>query len=239
MMPVGMAIVYELFPPKRRGMAMGNWGVAIMAAPTVGPPVGGWLVTNASWRWIFLVNISIGALAVLLTTRVLRDVGFRERRRLDWFGWVLASMGIVGLVVGSREVVSWSWASATTSVVLGGAVVALGTLMWWTLRRTAPLLELRMFSIPTFAIANVLGALTTVALYARLAFLPVELQVALRTPAELAGAQDAYNDVFLVAAVLTATIAVLALFLPGRRRALDLQADRAAEHEAALAAAEA
>ncbi|MGC2241185.1 MAG: MFS transporter, partial [Acidimicrobiia bacterium] len=56
LMPVGMAMIYELFPPHRRGTALGVWGVAAMAGPAFGPVIGGYLVTNVSWHWLFLIN---------------------------------------------------------------------------------------------------------------------------------------------------------------------------------------
>ena len=72
MMPVGMAMIYELFPPDRRGAALGIWGVAAMAGPAFGPVIGGYLVTEVSWHWLFLVNVPIGVGAIALAVWLLR-----------------------------------------------------------------------------------------------------------------------------------------------------------------------
>lgn len=177
MMPVGMAMIYELFPPNRRGTALGIWGVAIMAAPALGPPVGGWLVTNASWRWIFFVNLPIGALALFLAVRLLRDIGFREERPLDIRGWMLASIGIVGIVIVSRQASDWGWGSPVTLLLFAAGIAVLAWLVRRSLRHAHPIIDFRMFAVPTFSLTIALVALMIITQFARLTFLPVELQV--------------------------------------------------------------
>jgi EmrB/QacA subfamily drug resistance transporter len=177
MMPVGMAMIYELFPPDRRGMALGVWGFAIMGAPGFGPPLGGLAVTMASWRWIFLVNVPIGILTWVLSTRLLRDVGFREHRPLDARGWALASTGIILVLIGARQAPAWGLASPTTLAALGLGALLLVLLVAISLRRPQPLIDFRMFTVSTFSICMGVFALLSVSQYARLTFLPIELQV--------------------------------------------------------------
>ena len=76
-------MIYELFPPDQRGTALGIWGIAAMAAPAIGPVLGGYLVTSVSWRWLFLINVPIGVIGVVVGVRLLRDAGYREQRRFD------------------------------------------------------------------------------------------------------------------------------------------------------------
>jgi predicted MFS family arabinose efflux permease len=78
-----------------------------MAAPAAGPPLGGWVVTAASWRCIFGVFVVVAALAVVLSFRWLPDAGHREARRLDVVGWVLAGAGVTVVVVGFRQIADW------------------------------------------------------------------------------------------------------------------------------------
>ena len=176
-MPVGMATIYDLFPAHRRGSALGVWGVAIMAAPAVGPPLGGWVVTNSSWRVVFLVFIVIAAGAAALALRYLDDVGVREQRRLDLTGWALAAAGVVLVVIGTRQAASWGATSPRTVITVTVGVVLIAGLVWRSVHRPEPIIEFGMFATPTFAIAMVVVALLTMAQFARLNYLPVELQV--------------------------------------------------------------
>ncbi|MFP4511722.1 MAG: DHA2 family efflux MFS transporter permease subunit [Acidimicrobiales bacterium] len=177
LMPVGMAMVYDLFPPHRRGTAMGIWGVGIMAAPAAGPPLGGWMVTAFGWRWIFAVFVGVALLAAALATRWLPEIGHRERRRLDPVGWLLMAVGVVLLVVGSREASGWGWGSPVTWTVGVLALASIVAVIWWSMRRRDPILDLAMFGVPTFASAMLVVALMAIAQFAQLTFLPVELQV--------------------------------------------------------------
>lgn len=177
LMPVGMAIVYDLFPPHRRGSALGIWGVAIMAAPAAGPPLGGWIVDAASWRWIFGVFVIVAAAAALLALRWLPDVGHREVRRLDAVGWVFAAVGLVVTVVGFRQFADWGPASPAALGTAAVGVTAFAVLVRRSLRRVDPIIEFRMFATPTFAAAMVLTSLLSLGQFAQLTFLPVELQV--------------------------------------------------------------
>ena len=177
LMPVGMAMVYDLFPPHRRGTAMGIWGIGIMAAPAAGPPLGGWLVSAAGWRWIFWVFVVVAAVAVALAARWLPEIGHQENRRLDPIGWALMAAGVMLAVVGSRQAVSWGWDSPTTWIVLGSAAGFLIAFVLWARRRIEPIIELEMFAVRTFGMAMVLVALMSIGQFARLTFLPIELQV--------------------------------------------------------------
>ena len=177
MMPVGMAMIYELFPPHRRGMAMGIWGIAVMGAPGFGPPLGGLVVTHISWRWIFLINVPLGIITLAVASIKLRDVGFRERRSLHVRGWVLSSVGLLLVLIAARQAPTWGFTSVATIAALVIGVAALVVLVPDSLRRPSPLIEFRVFQVPTFSICMISFALLSVSQYARLTFLPVELQV--------------------------------------------------------------
>lgn len=80
MMPVAMAMIYELFAPHERGRALGYFGIAVMAPPAIGPVLGGSVVSSAGWRWLFLINVPIGLVGLPVAIFLLRDTGFREAR---------------------------------------------------------------------------------------------------------------------------------------------------------------
>lgn len=176
MMPVGMAMIYELFPPDRRGRALGIWGIAAMAAPAIGPVLGGWLVTNFSWRSIFYVNVPIGAVGVVAALLLLRDTGFRERRPFDRAGMALATGALVALLLAFSRARDWGWAAPqTVALVLGG--VALGVAYGVHSSGTRhPMIDLGIFRVRTFSLTIGIVWLVTAAQFARLVFIPLELE---------------------------------------------------------------
>ena len=177
LMPLGMAMVLAVFPPHRRGLVLGIRGVAVMAGPALGPPIGGLLVTAGSWRLIFWALLPIAVLALALGATLLRDPGARDHRPLDLGGWLLAFAGIGLVVVGARQAGAWGFASAETIVAVVGGSALLAALVRRSLRRQDPLIEMRLFAVPAFGISIAMVWLVTVVQFARLNFLPVELQV--------------------------------------------------------------
>lgn len=175
--PIAMATIYELFPVDKRGTALGMWGVAVMAAPALGPPLGGWVVTNWGWRWIFVAMVVLALIAVTLASLLFRETGVRERRPLDARGWALAGVGVLTLVVVSRQASEWGFGSPLTLGAVAVALVAFVVLVWRSRRLASPIIDLSMFSVPVFGITMVVITLMTMSQFARLNYLPVELQV--------------------------------------------------------------
>lgn len=176
-MPVGMTIIFDRFPAHRRGTALGVWGVGIAGAPAAGPPLGGWLVTAAGWRWVFAVFTGIAIVAGALAVWLLQDQAGRVRRRLDGSGWALATVVVVTVVVLSREAQRWGLLSPISLTLI---VVAVAALAAFRLRPTSgddAIIDVAMFGTPAFTVAVLVSVLLAVTQYARLNFLPVELQV--------------------------------------------------------------
>lgn len=175
--PVGTAIIYELFPPDRRGAALGIRGIGLMAAPAAGPVLGGWLVTAFSWRWMFLINVPIGIIGAIIAIRVLRNTGFQERRPFDWVGTTLVGVGVLGLLLALSEGAGWGWTSGRTLGCGIGGVALLAIFAWWVLRKTrTPVVDLRMFKITIYSLAIGVTCLLTLAQYGRVVFIPLELE---------------------------------------------------------------
>jgi DHA2 family multidrug resistance protein len=176
LMPVGMAMIYELFEPEERGKALGIWGLAAMAAPAVGPVLGGFLVTGVSWRVLFLVNVPIGVAGVPLSQRLLRDLGGRDDRALDVRGLIFAASGLALVLLALSEAPSWGWASAAFIPTMVVGALLLGAWVVRSLRIPTPIIELRMFAIPAFSLTMVVVWLITIAQFARLVFIPLEFE---------------------------------------------------------------
>ena len=97
LVPLSQATVIDINPPERRGQAMAIWGVGVMVGPILGPVLGGWLTDHYSWRWVFYINVPIGALALAGMLFFMPDNGRQPSKRFDWLGFGLLSLGVGAL----------------------------------------------------------------------------------------------------------------------------------------------
>ncbi len=172
------AIIADIVPPRERGRYMGLIGSVFAVASVAGPLLGGFLVDNLSWRWVFYVNMPVGALAVAIVALRLRLPSSRSRHRIDYLGAALLTGGVGSLVLlttwGGNQ---YGWGSATI-VGLAIAGVALLALFVWQERRAAePLLPLALFRSPVFDVANAMGFTIGMAMFGAIVFIPLYLQL--------------------------------------------------------------
>ena len=191
--PVSQAILVESFPKSKAGMAQAVYAMGVVVAPIIGPTLGGWISDNYSWRWIFLINIPVGLLSITLTTLLISDPPYLERKKLgeikiDYIGLGLLSVGLGFMQVvldkgqtddwfGSRFIV---WASVAGAVGLIGAVI-------WEWRSRDPIVDLHLLSERNFMISTVTMFLLGVVLYGTTALLPILLQTLLGYDAMTSG----------------------------------------------------
>jgi EmrB/QacA subfamily drug resistance transporter len=174
LVPGSLALISASFPPERRGRAIGTWSGVSAIAAGFGPVLGGWLIENASWRWIFFVNVVPAAAVLLILTRVpeSRDP---DAGRLDLPGAALATAGLGGIVLALIEAgrLGWGHPLIRGSVAMG----ALGLAAFVAVERRArsPMVPLGLFRSRTFAGANLLTLLLYAALGGALFFLPFNL----------------------------------------------------------------
>lgn len=177
LLPVGMTIIYEAFPPHRRGLALGIWGVGIAAAPAAGPPLGGWLITDYGWRWLFTVMTVAAMVAAVTAGRLLTDSSERRPRPLDGTGWALAAVGVVSGVVATRQAVSWGWSSPAILALAATSITSMTAFLHRSRARTDALIDLGIFRSRGFLVVLAVTIPLSVTQFARLNFLPIELQV--------------------------------------------------------------
>jgi DHA2 family multidrug resistance protein len=190
LLPLSQAILMEIFPPRERGTAMAIWGLGVMFAPIFGPTLGGWITDNYSWRWIFYLNLPIGALALLVAWLHLPEP--RERpaaiTRVDAPGLALMVLGVGALQVAVDRGNRLDWlqsATITTLLVAGG--VALLLLVWRELTVPEPIVDLRVLADRTFALGAALIAVMGFGLYSSLVLLTFYLEHLLHYDALTAG----------------------------------------------------
>jgi len=99
LVPLSQSVLLSIYPKERQGFAMALWGIAVMVGPVLGPVLGGWLTENYTWRWVFYINLPIGALAFLGITRYLPETARDVGAKLDWLGFATLSLGIGALQV--------------------------------------------------------------------------------------------------------------------------------------------
>jgi EmrB/QacA subfamily drug resistance transporter len=166
--PAGLAVIATTFSGEERGAAIGSWTAWTGIAFVIGPLVGGWLVTNASWRWVFLINVPFAiATAALVAYAVPPRAAGNERARVDVLGGVLCVLGLGGPVFALIEEPQRGWGDPIILISLIGGVVLFGLFILWESRAPQPMLPLRLFSKRNFSFAN----LETLSVYAGLSTL--------------------------------------------------------------------
>ena len=185
--PSQMAILRQTFPPKEQGMAMAIFGMVVVIGPAIGPTLGGWIVDNWSWPWIFFINLPVGILGILATNRFVhepadiraanRAQAEQMRRNLDWQGIVYMSVGLASLQYVLQEGNRNDWfASRAITVATVLAVTGIVAFVAQELNAKAPAVKLRMFRDTTFASATVIGGIMFANLMANMFLLPVYMQ---------------------------------------------------------------
>jgi EmrB/QacA subfamily drug resistance transporter len=176
-MPLGAAIILHSFPPKEQGAALGIFGIANLVAPTLGPILGGYLVDQNMWRFIFFINPPVGLVGIILGSFFLPEFRGGERPKMDWLGLVTEIIGF-GSILYAASVAShfgWSAPGVLTWFVIGITGLTCFALIELFFAKE-PLLDLRLFRKPTFLSASLLGYVSVIALFGAEFLLPIYLQ---------------------------------------------------------------
>ena len=177
-MPLGMTILTQAAGPHRVGRVMAIIGVPMLLGPIFGPILGGWLVDEFSWRWIFFINLPIGIAALIASQRILaRDVP-QPGHRLDWLGLGLLSPGLAFLIYGLAET-SGDGGFGRWQVIGPGLVgiFMLAAFVRHGLRTSDALIDLRLFANRVFTASSITLILVIIAVFGGMLLLPLYLQV--------------------------------------------------------------
>ncbi len=187
MFAVSLAIISQEFHGRERGTAFGLWGATVGLAVAIGPLVGGALTTYVGWRWIFFVNIPIGIVCVAGGLRELVETRDEEHGGFDLPGLLTLTAGLFSLVLGLLRGNDWGWSSGrVVGLFLAGAVL-LGAFAAIELRRRSPMLDFRLFRVPTFTGAQITAFSISSGMFAQFLFLPLYLENVLGYSAVAAG----------------------------------------------------
>src|SRR5215211_7623150 len=186
MMPQTLSLITVAFPPQKRGAAMGVWGAVVALGAVLGPLLGGYIVTDYPWEWVFLINIPVGIIAILATLAIVpesRDP--LATGKLDWGGLVFSALAIFALVYALIEGPKFGWTSPQTIGLLVVSAALFAIFVWWERRIADPMVKLELFLIRNFWVANVIGLAVPFGLFGIFFPMTVFLQGALgMTPLE-------------------------------------------------------
>ena len=189
--PIAQAILLESFPPARRGAAMAAYGMGVVVAPILGPTLGGWITETYTWRWIFYINLPVGALAFLMVQAFVEDPPYIKNRRpgrIDYIGFVLMAIGLATLQIMLDKGQEDDWFAAPW--VRWFAVITAGSLIAFIvreLRTDHPIVDLRILKNRNFAVGTVLITILGLVLYSTIAMLPLFLQTLMGYSALMSG----------------------------------------------------
>ena len=190
LIPCSQAIARETFPPAEQGMAMAIFSMGVILAPALGPTLGGWLVDNLSWQWVFYINLPIGVIALAMVSTFVHDPLYLKRgfQNIDWVGIILLTIGLstFQLVIERGEEVDWF---SSNWLVMGAVVasVTLLSLVLWELYTDEPVINLRLLANPQLRTGTTLNAVIGFVLFGSSFALPQWTETLLGYPAFQAG----------------------------------------------------
>jgi EmrB/QacA subfamily drug resistance transporter len=176
-MPVSMTLIYKIVPRQKIGIAMGFWGIAAMAAPAIGPTLGGYLIEYADWRLIFNVNIPIGILAIA-SSAVLLD-GHKEKikvHKFDYTGSILVAISIFTLILGLNDANRKGWGSPYIVFLFLTSALSIIAFVIVELNHSEPILDIRILKNSHFSLSLILSSITSIALFGGVFLIPIYLQ---------------------------------------------------------------
>ncbi|MBX3227349.1 MAG: DHA2 family efflux MFS transporter permease subunit [Labilithrix sp.] len=169
------AFLFETFPKEEQAQAQGFFGAIVIAGPVIGPTLGGYIVTNVGWRWIFFINLPVGVVATMMCVAFLpRDTPSASRSPVDWIAIALLALGLGSLQVFLEEGYSEDWFQSEFIVVT--AFLAVAGLVLFVLRVLAsphPVVDLRVLRYRSLAAGSVLSVIVGMALYGALFAIPI------------------------------------------------------------------
>ena len=190
LMPCSQAIARETFPPAEQGMAMAIYSMGVVLAPATGPVIGGWLVDNYGWQWVFYINVPFCIVGLMMVSAFVHDPPYLKRGvgSVDWTGIGLLSVGLtmMQVVLERGEEVDWF---ASNWIVLGSivAAVSLVGLVLWELNSDEPIVNFRLFRNVPLSVGSSLGMVVGFALFGSSVLLPQFTETLLNYPAYQAG----------------------------------------------------
>ncbi|WP_042365960.1 MFS transporter [Streptacidiphilus neutrinimicus] len=178
LMVLAMAVIADVVPPRERGRYQGVIGAVFGVSSVVGPLLGGFLVDNLNWRWVFYVNLPVGAVALAVIATALHAKRPESRPKIDYLGTLLLAAASTCLVlIASLGGTTWQWNSAEVWGCGIGAVLLIAGFIFWEQRAPEPVLPLRLFRNRIFTVCSGMGFIIGLCMFGALSYIPLYMQV--------------------------------------------------------------
>lgn len=184
-------LITESYPPEKRGMAQAIYGLGVIVGPTLGPPLGGYIVDNFSWPYIFYINLPLGAIAALLTLQYIRSPKYSEKKsasEIDWWGIVLLALAVGSLQYVLEKGQEDDWFNDEAIIICTvAAVLGFFFFIWRELSYKNPIVALRVLKNSNLLIGTVLSFVLGFGLYGSTFVIPLYTQATLGWTATQSG----------------------------------------------------
>lgn len=185
--PLLMNTILIIYPPEKRGAAMGTMGLVIVTAPALGPTLSGIIVDYLSWEWLFFTMLPFAALAIIIGMKFLVNVSEITKPKVDYLSILFSTIGFGGIVYGFSTAGSEGWGSPEVyGTILAGAI-ALAMLVIRSFNIENPILDFRVFKFPMFTLAVILMVMVMMTMFSSMMLLPMFLQSVLLMTAFTSG----------------------------------------------------
>lgn len=177
MMPLLMNVMLTAFPVEKRGRAMGYFGLVMVVAPAIGPTLSGFIVENYSWRVLFFIVLPVALIPLALGIFKLKNLTFQNRNiSLDFMSLVLSTIGFGGVLYGFSSGGSLGWDNPIVLVTIAVGIIALVIFVFRQLKLEEPLLELRVYKYPMFALSSVISVVLSISMFSAMILMPIYIQ---------------------------------------------------------------
>ena len=178
LMVVAIAVVGDIIPPRDRGRYQGLFGAVFGVSTVIGPLLGGFFVDNLSWRWIFYINLPVGAVAFFVIGATFHSRPERVEHKIDYLGAALLAVSLAAIVLfTSLGGTTYAWGSPKMIALITIGVVLLALFPFAEQRAAEPILPLSLFRSRIFVVSSAIGFIIGVALFGSVTFLPLFLQI--------------------------------------------------------------
>lgn len=176
LMPLGSIVIITIYPPEKRGAAMGTMGIAMILAPAIGPTLSGYIVQNYHWNVMFYGMFIIGILAILVGFVWFKLYQYTTNPKADIPGIIFSTIGFGALLYGFSEAGNKGWGSVEIETMFAIGIIFIILFVIRELRMKAPMLDLEVLKFPTFTLTTVINMVVMLSLYGGMILLPIYLQ---------------------------------------------------------------